>query len=161
MITGLRKAENRSYTAVIMSLIFCIGCNNIGAGSYPYAEIYTLPFSEHTVIRAIDTFKSMHLKAVAPVEDLRDGRGGSDGGYWYHTYFYLPEEQTIVHCWTRPESKTKTKFAIVGLNSGLELGNWKEVNKDFSSRENEAVIKKIENTFLNPIEAIIRKQNGL
>jgi hypothetical protein len=164
MISVVRK-RNNPLLACITTFSFLItilfGCNYISAGSYPYAETSVFPFSEQSFIRAIDTFKLQHPKAVVPIEDLNDGRGGSDGGYWYHTYFYLPEKQTIVHCWTRPASESKTQFAIVGLNNGLELGNWKQVNKDFSSRENTEAIQMVKDSFLHPILLIIREQSGL
>src|SRR4051812_4327404 len=110
-------------------------CNILSAGSYAHAEIYKISSPEGEVIKAVNDFKAKHPDMVVPLSNLPDGRQDSTE-YWYHIYFYLRKENKIIHCWTRPENKSETNFAIIGINEGLGLGNWKEVNKDFSSSEN-------------------------
>ena len=151
-------------TAFMLRLIFscwtvCFGCN-IGAGSYSYAETYNIPASEQKVIEAVNDFKAQHPEIVVPISGVNDGRIDSSD-HWYHIYFYLPKANKIVYCWTRPENKNETTFAIVGVNEGLKLGNWKYVNKDFSSSENKKILEELEKTLINPIIEIVQKENGL
>jgi hypothetical protein len=122
--------------------------------------MYTLPFPEKDVIEAVEAFKARTPESTVPLENLPDGRK-DDTDYWYHIYFFMSNQQEIVHCWTQPISKTETKFAFVGINRGLRLGNWRLVNKDFKGKENKEVIKRFETIFLNPIETIAQNQNGL
>ena len=91
---------------------------------------------------------------------LSKGEGRKDSTYWYYVYFYYPQENQIVLTWTRPEGKSKTTFAFVGLNGGLDVGHWKRVNQDFGlllfSSENRRVKKQFEERILNKIKANLR-----
>ena len=163
MITYNKKKNIRNCPIVIfltLNAIFIFsGCSYFVAGSYPNVEKYLIDTTEEAVIKAVNTFKAEHGSFVAP-KYLEDGRKDS-GDYWYHIYFYLPEERLIVFCWTRPETKKETAFAFVGINKGTGLGNWKDINKDFSSTENKRYLKIFEKRLLKPINLILGKQNGL
>lgn len=137
----------------LSALIVVPGCTYFAAGSYPFVEKYTIDTSEDAVIKAVNTFKAQHPAFIAP-EYLKDGRSDSSD-HWYHIYFYLPEERVIVYCWTRPETKKQTAFAFVGINEGTGLGNWKDINKDFSSSENERLLKIFETRLLKPVKLIL------
>lgn len=61
---------------------------------------------------------------------------------------------------TRPAEKGKTTFAFVSINEGLTLGDWKEINIDFSRSENKEEKKKFEERILNrhyPKKCVILK----
>ena len=117
-------------TILLSTLIAC----NIGAGSFPYVEKYEFEMEETDLIEAINNFKKKNPQYNVPIElQLVDERDS----HWYHIYFYFPEENQILHTWTRSTKIGKTTFAYVSVNEGLTLGNWKHINKDFSASENE------------------------
>jgi hypothetical protein len=139
-------------TIAILSII-ALGCD-FAPGSYPYAEHYELNISEDFAIKTVQNFKKNNPQFNVPEKtQLDDGRGGNDGGHWYHVYFYYPKENQIIHTWIRSEEKGKITFGFVGVNAGLTLGNWKEINKDFSYPENALQKKKFEERILNPIKS--------
>ena len=123
-------------------------------GSYPYREAYVINVSESTLIEAIQNFKKNNPQYIVPEQTrLTDGRINEQfRDHWYHIYFYYEDENRIVKCWTRPAEKGKTTFAFIGINQGLELGNWKDINKDFKRSENKAEKKKFEERILNKIK---------
>jgi hypothetical protein len=145
---------------IIFTISFGCDINKFSAGSYPYAETFLISSPEQNFIKAVNIFKAQHPETVVPIRDLLDGREDSSD-HWFHIYFYLPKENRIIYCWTRPENMNETTFAIVGINEGLKLGNWKEINKDFSTLENKKVLKNFEEMLLNPIKKIIQEENGL
>ncbi len=131
---------------------------NFASGSYPYAETYELDFSEEEVKQAVNEFKQEHPEYTVPkvtIEnkgffDLLDGQS-KEPSHWYNIYFYYKNENRILYTWTRPFDENKTAFALVSINNGLNIGNWKEINKDFSCTENKKEKKKFEEQILNKI----------
>ncbi len=153
------KNKNRLiYSFIVCICIIFISCN-FAPGSYPYAERYVFNTSEKDLIAAIVFFKRDNPKYNVPQSvGLKDGRNNADD-YWYHIYFYYPEENQIVYTWVRLEGKTKTDFALVSINDGLTLGKWKEINKGFSSAENVEQKKKFEDRVLKKVKAILQLNN--
>lgn len=145
-----------SYIKVFLVLVILsrITACNFAPGSYPYREEYELNVPEATLIEAIQEFKKENPQYVVPGQtQLTDGRNNEAGqAYWYHIYFYYKDENRIVKCWTRPSGKGKTTFAFIGINQGLELGNWKDINKDFNLSENKEEKNKFEELILNKIK---------
>lgn len=133
------------------------GCN-WAAGSYPYVETYELDAAEEKVKTAIAKFKQEHSEYIVPKVTI-DGQITSDlvdeqtenPAHWYLVYFYYPQENQIIHAWTRPAGNGRTTFAFVGVNNGLTLGNWRRINKDFNRSENKAQKKKFEERIVNEI----------
>ena len=125
---------------------------NFAPGSYPYVEEYKIDVNESTLIEAIQNFKKNNPQYNVPEQtQLQDGRN-DDNDYWYHIYFYYPEENQIIYTWTRPADNGKTTFAFVSINQGLTIGKWKDINKDFSSSENKEQKKKFEDRILNKVK---------
>lgn len=140
------------YVACLLLVMLLSGCT-IAAGSYPYAEVYEVNYTESDLIKKIEKFKSENPEYIVPVEvGLIDGRSESKDDHWYHIYFYYKKENQIVYTWLRPSGKGKTYFAIVSINNGLQLGNWKEINHDFSPGDNALQKEKFENQILNKIK---------
>lgn len=139
---------------LVLIILSRITACNFAPGSYPYREEYQLNVPETTLVEAIQGFKKDNPQYVVPEQtQLTDGRNNAAGqDYWYHIYFYYEDENRIVKCWTRPAEKGKTTFAFIGINQGLELGNWKYINKDFSRSENKEEKKKFEERILNKIK---------
>ncbi len=110
--------------------------------------------NESDLIKVIQDFKKNNPHYIMPAEThLSDGRKNEPGqNYWYHIYFYDQDENEIIKCWTRPHGSKKTTFAFVGINQGLDLGNWKMINKDFSILENRNEKIKFEERILNKIK---------
>lgn len=143
--------------AYFMSIsFFYISCN-FTAGSYPYAEKYLIKTDENSLISSIIDFKKNNPKYNIPNSTrLIDGRSPSKDDYWYHIYFYYPEENQIVYTWIRNENKNETAFALIGINQGLELGKWRTINKDFSRSENAEQKKKFEDRILKKVKEILQ-----
>ncbi len=121
-------------------------------GSYGDAEKYELSIRESDLIEKIETFKTENPQYKVPDEvGLVDGRHDA-GDHWYHIYFFYPQENQIVYAWVRKSGKQKTTLAFVSVNDGLVPGKWKDVNKDFSSSENEKQIRKFEDRILNKLK---------
>jgi len=145
-------------TVLLILSASILACNHI-SGSYPYAETYELNYSEEEVKTAINKFKQEHSEYIVPKVTI-DGKAACDlideqskePNHWYIVYFYYPQENQIILTWTRPTEKGKTTFAFVSINEGLTLGNWKEINKDFSSLENKDMKKKFEERILDKVK---------
>lgn len=151
---------------VALVLLMTAACN-FAPGSYPYAEEYELNSSEDQVKVAINKFKEEHPEYIVPKVtinnqgswDLTDGQS-KEPNYWYGVYFYYKSENKIVFTWLRPVGKHKTTFAFVSINDGLNLGNWKDINKDFNRLENKEEKKKFEERILNKINQQLEYQNN-
>lgn len=144
---------------LVVVLFFKVTACSFAPGSYPYAETYELNYSEEAVKTAINKFKQEHSEYIVPkvtidgktTWDLIDGQS-KEPNSWYIVYFYYPKENQIILTWTRPAEKGKTTLAFVSINEGLTLGNWKEINKDFSRSENKEEKKKFEERILSKIK---------
>ncbi|THF49437.1 hypothetical protein E6C50_11850 [Flavobacterium supellecticarium] len=142
-------------SAILINMTSC----NFAPGSYPYAEEYDIDTSEKLLITAIENFKKHHPEFNIPnavtikgnPTILEGGRGGVDD-YWYHIYFYYPDSNQIIYSWTRPINDTKTSFAFVSINQGLEIGNWKEINHDLKGKENSSEKEKFERLILDGVK---------
>ena len=75
--------------------------------------------------------------------------------HWCHIWFYYSDRNIIVKSWIRGN-----KIAFVGIGDGMDLSNYKEINKDFGFFENRAEKKKFEERILNPIKAILESKKG-
>ena len=160
--------------AKIVLLLFCLISAGVfgfyklaemfAPGSYPYAEIYELNFSEKNTLNAIKQFQVQYPEIVVPKVTIKNkgsfNLGESEGqkgdAHWYSIYFYYPKENRIVYACTRPNGKEKTSFAFVLLNEGLDIGHWKDINKDFDSIENDKLKHEFEVRILKPIMKIAK-----
>lgn len=147
----MKKEINFFYiTLFSIALINTLSCN-YGAGSYPYAETYEVKLEESLLIEKINRFKNNNPHYGSPNETyFPDGRA-KEKDFWYYIYFYYPEENTVVMCWTRPSGKNKTTLALVSFKQGGLSGKWKLINRDFDDEENEIEIKKFEERILTPM----------
>jgi hypothetical protein len=137
---------------LLIALQVLTACSNFAAGSYPYAEIYEVKANEAKIITAIEQFKKENPEYNVPPEvGLIDGRSDGKGDYWYHIYFYYKKDNAIVYSWLRPSEEGSTSFALVSINQGLELGNWKDINKDFSYGEDKFQKEKFKKLILSRI----------
>jgi len=151
--------------SIIVTIIVCAAVilffqlgRMFAPGSYPYAEWYKLNIDEPALIELVKEFKKQNPIYDAPAEvGLTEGRRGKSD-HWYHIYFYYPEENQIINSWIRENGKNETVFALVGVNDGLTLGNWREINKDFSRSENREQKRMFEERILNKIKDRIPKK---
>jgi len=136
----------------------------LAPGSYPFAEIYEIHAPEKEVIDAIEEFKIQNPHFVVPPVtmdgqtnvDLKSSEGRDSNSYWYFNYFYYQDKNQILFTWTRPIDQKSTEFAFVGVNDGLELGNWKDVNDDFWFFENRRVKKEFKERIIDQVKDIIK-----
>ena len=84
------------------------------------------------------------------LERFKDGKRNKKD-HWYHIWFYYSQENKIVKCWIR-----NNEVAFVGLGDGMNLDNYKEVNKDFTRKENKAQKDKFEKLILNKIKEYLQ-----
>lgn len=156
--------KNKKYSKWVIiitaMIIMMYWLSNIFApGSYPNAEKYELDYSEKQVIIAINKFKEENPEYKVPkttidnkiVSELIDGRDTTNG-YWYFFYFYYKKENKIIFTWTRSSEKNKTTFAFVSVNYGLNLGNWRDINKDLNFFKSQAEKKEFEERILKKIK---------
>ncbi|WP_291123504.1 hypothetical protein, partial [Flavobacterium sp. UBA6046] len=102
--------------------------------------------SEEVLIKAVEKFKSDNPKYTLPNQErFTDGKRNKKD-HWYHIWFYYPDRNMIVKSWIRGN-----KIAFVGIGSGMDLSNYKEINKDFDYSENKKEKKKFEEQILNKI----------
>lgn len=127
-------------------------------GTFPNAEIYSFELSEPELIKIINRFKESNKKYIPPSKyDLTDGRYNLED-HWYRLYFYYPETNEIIYAWTRVNTKNSTTLGFVRVNKGNQLGNWKDINRDFDYSENRNQKEKFNNVILNPIRKMIGQE---
>lgn len=131
---------------------------NFKPGSYPDAEHYKVDATEDDLIAAIITFKRNTPEYNVPKGvGLIDGRK-TKNSHWYLVYFYLPETNQILLTWTRPEGPNRTTFALVSVNDGLIIGNWKQLNRDELGRQGTKKMKQeFETKILVNIKQLLKK----
>ncbi len=135
---------------LITSFLIFISCI-FAPGSYPYAEIYEFDVSEEILINAAENFKKENPEYnLFNQERFKDGKRNKKD-HWYHIWFYYSQENKIVKCWIR-----NNEVAFVGLGDGMNLDNYKEVNKDFTRKENKAQKDKFEKLILNKIKEYLQ-----
>lgn len=148
----------------VVGFVFWIGFN-LNPGSYPFAEKYKLNFSETELRNAIIKFKNKNTEYNVPKVsinnqgewDLLDK--SSNDGKRYIIYFYYKKENKIILTWIRPEGLDKATFAFVGVNDGLNIGNWKYINKDFEGSENAKEKKKFEKIILENVMKLVSEKD--
>lgn len=143
----------RKYLIVIVMafVVILFGPKLLSPGSYSDAEKFELPINQIKLISLIENFKEQNPKYKVPsYVGLSDGRHNSKD-HWYHIYFYYPEENQIIYTWLREEETQKTILAFVSVNNGLKLGEWRDINKDFSASENKDQLEKFEQRILNTL----------
>ncbi len=134
------------YLIIFISLLLT-SCN-IASGSYSNAEIYEFAVSENILIETVEKFKIENPDFIVPKSiELIDGRSQDKTDHWFHIWFYYKKENQIIYTWIRDN-----KFALIAVNKGTELGNWKSINKDFSFSENKKEKEKFEERILNKIK---------
>ena len=157
------KRKNKILTGLLIAPIFLILFLyldwSLAPGSYARAEIYELDIPEKTLIKLIEDFKNdnptLDLTERVRIPNgqefyMEEGRQDSSD-HWYSIYFYYPDKNQIVKTWTRPKTKNSTSFAFVGLNDGLTLGNWKDVNESFFWWKNTPMKDEFEKKILDGI----------
>lgn len=141
---------------VSLALLCGVSCN-LSPGSYPNAEIYEFRSNETVIISAVESFKNNNPDYCVPEQTkLKDGKSNDRNDHWYHIYFYYKDKNCIIYTWVRQISKDMTSFAFVSVNEGLNLGNWKDINKDFSHNENKLQKEMFEQRILNEIKKQIK-----
>lgn len=137
--------------------------NIISAGSYAHSVSYELPYSETEVIKAIEKFKEKNPKYKVPEVSisfnnsfkLEDSR--TENGLWFVVFLYDSNENRILKIAIRG-NETNTTLEFVSINNGLEIGHWKDINRDFSYDENQQLKNSFEKFYLNPIKQILKNK---
>jgi hypothetical protein len=155
----MRKIIVLIIITIIMISSGCNSCNVISAGSYAYAEEYQIKTNESEIINKIKEFKMNNPEYCPPDKmQLKDGRSNDKDDHWYHVYFYYTDKNQIIYTWIRQYDKETITFAFVGINDGLELGHWRDINKDFDSKNNRLEKEMFEKRILSPIKSMLNKK---
>ena len=134
-------------TILYLFIAFTFSSCSFAPGSYPYAEVYEFDVSEEVLINAVEEFKSNNPKYVLlNQERFIDGRRNKKD-HWYHIWFYYPDRNKIVKSWIRGN-----KIALIGIGDGMDLKNYKEINKDFARQANKKQKERFERLILNEIK---------
>lgn len=153
---------------IILQIFLCVGLTScwLAPGSYPYAELYVLDFPEEDVSKAIMRFKDEHKEYTVPKVTI-NGQGAwqlpdertKDPSFWFKFYFYYEKEDQILYTWIRPVNNHKTTFAFVSINQGLNIGNWKDINHDYSNSVNKEHKERFEARILTEVKKILNESN--
>ena len=156
---------NRIRKGILFIFFLKLTACNFGAGSYSYAETYELNYSEEVIKKAINEFKLDNPDFLVPKTTIKN-QGSYDlideqlkePSYWYSFYFYYKNENKILLTLVRSVSQGKSLIAFVSINAGLDLGHWKDINKDFSSSEDKQEKKIFEERILNRLKEKLNKK---
>jgi hypothetical protein len=152
----MKKRSKLKAIVVLLGMIWFVSCN-FAPGSYPYAQLYEFKSSETSLIEAIERFKAKNPSYCLPAnERFIDGRRTPDDK-WYHVWFYYPQEGQVIKCWVCSTYNGNTELGFIGIGNGLILNDYKEINKDFSSKENKLQKEKFEQRILYEIKKQIEK----
>lgn len=137
-------------------LIFLLGIGIfggiLGAGNYGYSQKYEFDVSHDSLIKSVQTFKKLHPEYTVPegvyVHDSLDSVN-----HFFYTYLYYPKDNKIVYFHVSKDANNffKSSINFTALNDGLDLGHWKEVNKDFDRNENLQVKRQFQTTILDKL----------
>lgn len=156
--------KNKIIVSIIVFSI-CIFANscNYAPGSYPFAEVYTVNAKDSTVIKAVNWFKQRYPEYKVPPVTI-DGKSYfpladhlTKEGIWYLAYFYIKDRNEIIGIYIRSRNSRSTNLGFIGVNRGLTLGNWTEINDGFDRKENKRQIEQFEKLILNPIKSELEK----
>lgn len=137
----------------LFSILFFSYCN-LSPGFYQNAERYKLDIEESSLIKLINQFKIENPALEIPKASMLIDGKRNETDKWHHFYFYFEEENMIVKTWVRGVvgNANETIFAFVGVNEGLDLGNWKTINKDISRSENKYLKELFEDRILSKVK---------
>jgi len=133
-------------------------CKLISAGSYSYAEKYRYKISEKSLIHILKSLKESEPTLSPPQEfGFKDGRRDSTD-HWYFVYFHNEKRGEIILTWVRSSNNMAyADFAFVGVKKDADLGNWKDINKDFDKLENKIRKEEFKALILNRIPLPIKE----
>lgn len=146
-------------TVLIIIAIFClVSCkkkhyNIFSAGSYAYAESYTIDLSEQETINRVNKLKKKNSNMMPPTMwdgteyNMEDERHN----HWYFVHAYIKDEQRTIVFYIRGDWKPTT-IALISATEKGKLRSWKFINKDFDDDENEHIIKWFEENILKELE---------
>jgi hypothetical protein len=132
-------------------LSWIASCQNISAGSYPYAEIYRYKINADTLISQLIALKEKDSTLIPPLDlHLIDGKKDSSD-YWYNIYFFNKNTKDIYFTWVREQSNEISDVGFVSVNEGLKLGDWKTINNDYDDVKNENKKREFQDLILSKL----------
>ena len=161
MVFILKIMKEKLVLIFILFLFTLQGCDKIGAGSYQYAQIYSLGYSRDKVITAIQTFKSQN-PIICPPDTLefKDGykkdTNGNDITIWYYVFYYYPEQGIYVITFIRDDSA----IGLVSIRKtiGGNIQTAQLINHDIPGSENDSIKNEFVTRILNPVKRILAGQ---
>ncbi len=140
------------------------GAALLAPGTYVDTEEYYLHYREAEIKDAIIKFKEEHPEYKVPgiIINGQNSYGLDDSPErnrrdLFIYYFYYREENQVLFTYTKSIEWNNTAFALVSISDGVGLGNWKDINRDFSRSENKEQKKKFEERILKEIKAILNR----
>lgn len=109
------------------------------AGTYPYAETYSLKYPEKEIIKALE---KMNLKKL----DLKD-KDTTD--YWHDIYFNLKGKR--IQAWTRPSFENGTDVGFVAVYKNRKT-QWQLINYDLGLYGNIMIKREFEKKIIERLK---------
>jgi len=126
----------------------------ISPGNYHKSENYIVKSSQINFASKIDSLKTKNNRySPRNLEDSYDSLRHS-----YNIYIFNYRKNQIIHLETQQMDKSQSIIHFIGINIGTTIGNWKVINKDFTSKENAAILVDFENNILKRLNIMYKKE---
>ena len=127
------------------------------SGAYPFAETYKLGIRDSLLIKQIQKFKQNNPIYIVPKQcELADHFDKSYNDLFI-IFFYYKKENKIIRTWVSHLDSNTSQLGIVSINSGLDIGNWKDLNDEIDENESNEEISKFENRILKKLNVPFKK----
>lgn len=146
------------FLSFIVFLIYFESCD-FAPGSYPYAQIYVSKnIDVSTIAQNAINFKNKNQE-IGSIDSL----GFVDGYHnnnklWYYLYFNIKKEDLTFYCYLQNRGLHENIIGLVAVKSKKTQGDWKDINSDLDSQENEVYKTEFENLILKNICNDCRKE---
>jgi hypothetical protein len=155
--------KSKKYLIIgFVSFILIWGCEEffrrvIGgfAGSFPYAESWTIHAPESEVLEVINEMKQENHSLQPPndtnVIAKRDTSLKEYADRWLYIYFYYEDTKEILYTTISPISPNFTSFALYCIKNTEGIHTIKLINKDYWFIENRLQISKFKKRIIDEI----------
>ena len=139
---------------IILLYAFVKLISMVASRPHDHVEEYEYKVSEKELIDRIIAFKKENPQYNVPKEtNLEDAYGDTIVTKYYHVYIYFPAENKIVYFFITNdlEDKNISSLNLYSINDGLQLGHWRDVNKQLGFKENREIKRKFQERVLDKL----------
>jgi hypothetical protein len=157
----LKKYSNTIKILLILILLaYCLKkiIPSFYAGAYPFSTVYEISIKDSLLIKKIEIFKVDNPSYIVPKQcELFDHIDKSYNNLFI-IYFYYKKENKIVRIWVTSSGKNMSKLGVVGVNRGLEIGNWQLLNNDLDNSETKEELSLFEHRILKKLDISFERE---